>query len=69
MAKTSRQKPAAKLTASKRLPRAKSKKPLKAPSVARVRKPKTPSNAELLRLARKNPPPASWFSQDEEKPF
>jgi hypothetical protein len=75
MAKSPRHKPAAKVKAAKRPPRVTSRKvarPLKAraaASVARTRKGKTPPNEELLRLARKYPPPDSWYSQDEEKPL
>lgn len=29
----------------------------------------TPSNAELLRLAERCPPPSEWFNADEECPF
>ena len=29
----------------------------------------TPSNAELLELAKKFPPPLEWFERDEERPF
>ena len=29
----------------------------------------TPTNDELLKIAKKFPPPPEWFEEDQEKPF
>jgi hypothetical protein len=50
----------------KRKPRAKAPKAVRTPARTKI---KMRPNAELVRLAKKYPPPDAWFEKNEPKPF